>query len=250
MKRLPFKILILVGDVIKDPLSRVPMKHVVVISPFLRNLDPGVYYFGAYADVHNAIAEISEADNGGASYNRLTIGSGSSGCTIIKGGVCPPPFDVVTVSPDLDIYPVGSRINFSIPKALPTGCFGEPNTYWNFGDGTTSAGLDNQEPDAHAYEYPGPFRVMAVYQITTSPTEKYECYTEDKYICIVDCMYGDISPATWSYPYIRVIKDAGITGGCGNGNYCPQGLVTREQMAAFLVRAVEGDPDARLLQRG
>ena len=47
---------------------------------------------------------------------------------------------------------------------------------------------------------------------------------------------------SWAAGYINAIRDAGITGGCGNGNYCPQGLVTREQMAAFLVRAVEGEP--------
>ncbi len=32
---------------------------------------------------------------------------------------------------------------------------------------------------------------------------------------------------------------AGITGGCGNGRYCPDGAVTRGQMAAFLVRALD-----------
>lgn len=31
---------------------------------------------------------------------------------------------------------------------------------------------------------------------------------------------------------------AGITGGCGNGRFCPAGTVTREQMASFLVRAL------------
>jgi hypothetical protein len=44
--------------------------------------------------------------------------------------------------------------------------------------------------------------------------------------------------------YINAIRDAGITGACGNGDYGPQGLVTREQMAAFLIHAIEGDPDA------
>ncbi len=56
--------------------------------------------------------------------------------------------------------------------------------------------------------------------------------------------YGDVDPNSWAAGYINAIRDAGITGGCGDGNYCPQGLVTREQMAAFLVRAVEGEPAA------
>ena len=56
--------------------------------------------------------------------------------------------------------------------------------------------------------------------------------------------FNDVPASSWAYDYIHAIRDAGITGGCGNGNYCPQGLVTREQMAAFLVRAVAGEPAA------
>jgi glucose/arabinose dehydrogenase len=37
---------------------------------------------------------------------------------------------------------------------------------------------------------------------------------------------------------INRIAAAGITGGCGGNNYCPNGLVTRGQMAAFLHRAL------------
>ncbi|MBK8639094.1 MAG: S-layer homology domain-containing protein [Chromatiaceae bacterium] len=59
-----------------------------------------------------------------------------------------------------------------------------------------------------------------------------------------DGSFFDIKPNSWAAGYINAIRDASITGGCGNGNYCPQGLVTREQMAAFLVRAAEGEPAA------
>jgi hypothetical protein len=36
---------------------------------------------------------------------------------------------------------------------------------------------------------------------------------------------------------INALAAAGITSGCGSGVYCPKGLVTRGQMAAFLHRA-------------
>lgn len=36
---------------------------------------------------------------------------------------------------------------------------------------------------------------------------------------------------------ISAIARAGITSGCGNGKYCPDEIVTREQMATFLVNA-------------
>lgn len=46
---------------------------------------------------------------------------------------------------------------------------------------------------------------------------------------------------------IQAIADAGITAGCGDGEYCPAGEVTRGQMASFLARALnlpdtEGNP--------
>jgi len=55
--------------------------------------------------------------------------------------------------------------------------------------------------------------------------------------------FSDVPPSSWAYDYIQAIRDEGITGGCGNGNYCPKDFVTREQMAAFLIRAILGDPD-------
>ncbi|HTO77670.1 MAG TPA: S-layer homology domain-containing protein [Thermoanaerobaculia bacterium] len=50
--------------------------------------------------------------------------------------------------------------------------------------------------------------------------------------------FGDV-PA--DYPYFRAIEAlvaSGITGGCGNGNFCPNQNVTRGEMAAFLARAL------------
>ncbi len=54
--------------------------------------------------------------------------------------------------------------------------------------------------------------------------------------------FHDVSPNSWAAKYINAIYRAGITGGCGDGNYCPAGLVTREEMAAFLVRAADNEP--------
>jgi hypothetical protein len=38
------------------------------------------------------------------------------------------------------------------------------------------------------------------------------------------------------------LANSGITGGCGNGRFCPAQRVTREQMASFLARALELPP--------
>ena len=40
------------------------------------------------------------------------------------------------------------------------------------------------------------------------------------------------------FQYIEALADSGITGGCGNGNYCPDNPLTRGQMAVFLAKAL------------
>jgi glucose/arabinose dehydrogenase len=47
----------------------------------------------------------------------------------------------------------------------------------------------------------------------------------------------DVPPSNLFYRFIDRMAVRGITLGCGGGNYCPSSAVTRDQMAAFLVRA-------------
>jgi hypothetical protein len=50
-------------------------------------------------------------------------------------------------------------------------------------------------------------------------------------------MFADVEcPDAQFVDWINQLAAEGITGGCGNGNYCPQDSVTRGQMAAFLVK--------------
>ncbi len=48
--------------------------------------------------------------------------------------------------------------------------------------------------------------------------------------------FGDVPTTHWAAAWIKQLVAEGITAGCGNGNYCPHSLVTRAQMAVFLVR--------------
>ena len=41
-------------------------------------------------------------------------------------------------------------------------------------------------------------------------------------------------------PWVKQLAAEGITAGCGNGNFCPQTVVNRAQMAIFLLRAMHG----------
>jgi len=57
--------------------------------------------------------------------------------------------------------------------------------------------------------------------------------------------FTDVSCDYWAINYISAVKDAGITKGCNppqNDRFCPEDVVTRAQMAAFIIRAIEGEP--------
>jgi len=52
--------------------------------------------------------------------------------------------------------------------------------------------------------------------------------------------YFDVPPAHPFHADIVTIAQAGITAGCGGGNYCPALDVTRAQMAVFLLKSKLG----------
>jgi peptidyl-Lys metalloendopeptidase len=52
--------------------------------------------------------------------------------------------------------------------------------------------------------------------------------------------FGDVAVGYWAAAWIKQLAAEGITGGCGNGNYCPEYAVTRDQMAVFLLRSKYG----------
>jgi hypothetical protein len=72
--------------------------------------------------------------------------------------------------------------------------------------------------------------------------------------------FNDVPTSSTYHTTTARLVGAGITGGCGGGNYCPNAAVTRGQMAAFLNRGLgraaqdsgvtEGDHWASLLPLG
>ena len=52
--------------------------------------------------------------------------------------------------------------------------------------------------------------------------------------------FFDVAPDFWGWRFVEAIENAGVTGGCGSGNFCPAAVVSRGQMAVFLLRAAEG----------
>ena len=53
-------------------------------------------------------------------------------------------------------------------------------------------------------------------------------------------VFGDVAPTDAGCRFIHYIAAAGITVGCGDGDYCPVSPVTRWQMAVFLAKADAG----------
>ncbi len=53
-------------------------------------------------------------------------------------------------------------------------------------------------------------------------------------------VFGDVAAPDFASAYIEQLYAAGISGGCGNGDYCPGSDVNRGQMAVFLLRAIYG----------
>jgi hypothetical protein len=53
-------------------------------------------------------------------------------------------------------------------------------------------------------------------------------------------VFGDVPVGSFAARWIEELAARGVTSGCGGGNYCPNSPVTREQMAVFLLVALEG----------
>jgi hypothetical protein len=55
-------------------------------------------------------------------------------------------------------------------------------------------------------------------------------------------IFSDVTDSYWAWNFVERLYAAGITGGCGVNprRYCPEGTVTRAQMAVFLERGIHG----------
>ena len=61
--------------------------------------------------------------------------------------------------------------------------------------------------------------------------------------CSTGSPFPDCTTDSWSCRYVKRLYELGLTTGYGTtGLYMPSYEVTREQMAAFLIRAIEGEP--------
>lgn len=50
--------------------------------------------------------------------------------------------------------------------------------------------------------------------------------------------FNDVTTSHPFFQFVEALMKAGVTGGCGAGNFCPNASLTRGQMAVFLARAL------------
>jgi hypothetical protein len=62
----------------------------------------------------------------------------------------------------------------------------------------------------------------------------------ESYTVLKAATFSDVETEYWAWSFIERLVNAGITSGCGGGQYCPGGNVTRAQMAVFLLRGIHG----------
>lgn len=82
-----------------------------------------------------------------------------------------------------------------------------------------------------------------------SPTNGFCNVAEIEFYTDGSTNFSDVSPSDPFYQDVQRIAARGVTLGCGPGIFCPDGFVTREQMAAFIIRALGVNPPVPASQR-
>lgn len=54
----------------------------------------------------------------------------------------------------------------------------------------------------------------------------------------VQATFTDVTPAHKYFRFFEALAAAGVTGGCGDGRYCPEDPITRGEVAVFLAAAL------------
>jgi PKD repeat protein len=99
--------------------------------------------------------------------------------------------------------------------------------WWEFGDATSSA---EQDP-SHQYTEVGSYTVS----LTAANAAGSDTETKTKYIAL---MFPDADLEHWACEEILACVDAGIVSGYEDGLYHPEIVVTRDQMAVYIARAL------------
>jgi len=107
-------------------------------------------------------------------------------------------------------------------------------------DGVARTGLSGLDNDVAAINY-GRWGAVAGVDSGTSGTVKLDDFASQRtgYIGLLS-VFSDVPSSSPLWPFIQGLYAAEITSGCSPGVFCPNNVVTRDQMAVFLLVAKEG----------
>jgi uncharacterized delta-60 repeat protein len=139
------------------------------------------------------------------------------------------------IQPDQKIVLAGTAVSAAFEVAVAR-FTGDGTLDANFGSGgfvTTSIGGINDEALAVALHADG--RIVAAGFSTAAVTG-----TDFAIARYFVCGFLDVATGNQFHEDICSVAQAGITAGCGGGNYCPDDSITRAQMPVFLLKAEHG----------
>ncbi|MFZ5879909.1 MAG: S-layer homology domain-containing protein, partial [Chloroflexota bacterium] len=195
-------------------------------SKTLGGLNSGTYYWQVRADnTHGSVF----ANGGSAAWWQFTV-------------LNPPTAIALTSQSALENQPAGAVVGTLSSVDADTG---ETFTYSLVpGDGDDDNAdftiVGDQLQTAHSLNY----LTQTSHTIRVRTVDSRGASFERTFtIAVIDApqIFADVSDTYWAAPWIERLANSGITGGCGEGNYCPDLGVTRAQMAVFLLTGIHGN---------
>jgi hypothetical protein len=225
----------------------------------------GATCFGVSGTACNScVVEIfSDNNDEGAIYEGSTTADPSTGAFSWSGSVTGPNVTVTATDATGDSSEFSSPVGVGVCNTPPTAAFsvsvtsGDRCTVFDF---NASSSTDVEDP-VHALEVRWDWENDGTYDTdwTTTKTAEHRYLTAATHtvrlqvrdtgsltdettdtltVTSAACQtFADVPYGYWAWEYVEGIAAAGITSGCGGGNYCPTLPVSRAQMAKFLLVA-------------
>ncbi len=157
--------------------------------------------------------------------------------------------DIATIASDSATMLVNSRLGAAVPPAVSVligspivltaraAGFGPVTYQWrkdgaSLSDGGTVSGATTAvlTIDPSAFTDAGSYDVVVTDSCTSTASNA----------AAVSVEFADVATSNIFHGAIITIATAGVTAGCGGADYCPADLVTRAQMAVFLLKSEHG----------
>ena len=151
----------------------------------------------------------------------------------VRGAVTITPFDPSCLAPTVASIAPGSGPDAGTPVVVAGSKF-DPNAALSIG-GSPASGLVFDDASTLEATTPALAPGTVADVLVVNPDGRYAMLPRS-----FAADFLDVPASNPFYADIMKVLRAGITAGCGGGNYCPNGSVTRAQMAVFLLKAQHG----------